>query len=632
MAAKLMYRWCRLLRVSTPLCVQANVSSAGGMMMITRVSSQTPLASLTVSSFSRQTDKLSFNEPVYRTQPERSELDNLIGTASTAEDLLRLGELSPVNGNQAAMIIIRLSRIVGEQKLEPGSVLEDARFQHLLQTVHNQLSQVWNTALVNLLKSLYLLGLERSRQELRSVEQEVRWRLRRLTFKHMASLAEHVATGVPKGEQNNLLSDLVKHLELRWTEIEDTRTVGALMTKVGGLSPTLMDRLEDKGLELAEQFSPEDTRKVAVALAVQNRRSIPLLRALSYHLVQKHFALNTNILLDLAFAFGKLNFHQTQVFQKIALDLHPRVPEMVPGDVVRCVKSFAYLKWLNLPLFEAFAQYLLDNVDRFTPLQLSNIVLAFARLNFQPTNGEAFYSMIHTRLDDQLDTFDPYMLLDLVWSLCVLQQAKAAHLHKVLVPEFHTHFFGDESTKGQNYQLKLIHVNTTAQLECADYQGPFLPPEALGTKELQGDRKATLLQSSLREVLKGLVGEEAKVRFSVDTIYGWQLDAEMILNSDNQPLPVAGFEAPHLAQSTGSQSLPSGARRLAFLRWEFPNFSNRSKDLLGRFVLARRHLQGAGFVIADVPYYEWLDLKSEWQKAAYLRDKMSKAVAEEMAK
>lgn len=109
-----------------------------------------------------------------------------------------------------------------------------------------QLSQVWNTALVNLLKSLYLLGLERSRQELHSVEQEVRWRLRRLTFKHVASLAEHVAAGVPKGEQNELLSDLVKHLELRWTEIEDTRIVGALMTKLGGLSPTLMDRLEDK--------------------------------------------------------------------------------------------------------------------------------------------------------------------------------------------------------------------------------------------------------------------------------------------------------------------------------------------------------------------------------------------------
>ncbi|XP_078198503.1 FAST kinase domain-containing protein 4 isoform X13 [Callithrix jacchus] len=563
MAAHLVKQCTCLLREAARL---APAMAPIGQLRLARVAQKTLTSSATSPSshFPSSMMKLveNENEKVFTLYPG-NHIDQLIKKATRPEELLELLDAGHhLNNNHAALIFIRLSRLPFEKPEDKASLIQDARFQQLLHLLNSQISSVWHGTLSRLLRSLYSLGLPETSKELQSVEQEVRWRMRRLKYRHLALLAESCATLSRKQHSQELLAELLMHLERRWTEIEDGRTLVTIMMKVGHLSESLMNRLEDKCLELVEQFGPDELRKVLVTLAAQSRRSVPLLRAVSYHLVQKPFHLTKGILLDLAYAYGKLNFHQTQVCQRLAADLLSLTPSLTSGEVARCAKSFALLKWLNLPLFEAFAQ-------------------------------------VHEKLGSELAGLEPALQVDLVWALCVLQQAQEAELQTVLHPKFHTQFLGGKSQKDQNIFQKLLHINATALLEHPEYSGPLLPASAVAPRPSALDRKVTPLQKELQETLKGLLGSADRGSLEVATQYGWVLDAEVLLDSDGQFLPLRDFVAPHLAQPIGSQPPPPGAKRLAFLRWEFPNFNNRSKDLLGRFVLARRHILAAGFLIVD---------------------------------
>ncbi|XP_054484511.2 FAST kinase domain-containing protein 4 [Agelaius phoeniceus] len=571
-------------------------------------------------------------EPRARARPEGEEqqLRELIREAGSAQELLQLGRGSALSSNLAALAIARLARLSTEQHLDTESLRGDPRFQQLLGTLDAQISQVWNSSLLQLLRVLPALGLARGGRQVRSVEQEVLWRLRRLPLRQLVQLAEQLAG---QGHQGLLLPEVLRKLELRWTELEGTRTVVTLMAKVGHLSPALMERLEDKALELAEQFDPDELRRVALALALQQRRCVPLLRALSYHLLQKPAELPLPVLTDLLFAFSKLSFQQPQVLHRLALELQPHLGSLSPAQVLRCARSFSSLRWLSRPLAEAMAQYCLDNSQDLSITQLCGILVSFARLNFQPSSSEEFFSMIHERLQGQEQQLDVHLLTDVVWSLCVLQQPRAPHLSQVLSPEFQARLQGDSSPRAQSSRLKLLHINATARLEVLGYEGPFLSPELLGG---HGDRdkdkeKATPLQRWLREALPGALGGPDLVRYNVSTVYGWDIDAEAVLDSDNKPLPVRDYTAPHLSHSEGTKPLPPGARRVAVLRWELPQFSSRGRELLGRGSMARRHLRAAGFLLAEVPHYEFLELKLERQRVAYLKDKVAKALASDTA-
>lgn len=59
-------------------------------------------------------------------------------------------------------------------------------------------------------------------------------------------------------------------------------------------------------------------------------------------------------------------------------------------------------------------------------------------------------SQVHEQLQGQEQQLDTHLLTDVVWSLCVLQQAQPPHLRQVLSPEFQARLRGEPRAAGQD--------------------------------------------------------------------------------------------------------------------------------------------------------------------------------------
>ncbi|XP_068091329.1 FAST kinase domain-containing protein 4-like isoform X2 [Hyperolius riggenbachi] len=540
MAARLILRGCRLLAASASFQPLPATTLSECVRSCQVAPSSLPKASLHTSSLCSLADSLP--EPIGDTHKD---FMSLLRSAASVDDILGIATIRHMDGNKSSMVICEIANREVQDKQE---ILKDQRFQDLLKAANTQIQGIWSNLLVMLLKSLHRLGMDRQDWYLQSVETEVLWRLRRLSIGNLVQLSSFLFPQDRSMAKGSLQQELMQQVEFRWTEIKEPRTVVALLFRLGHMSKTLMEGLEDKVLEFADQFTPEQTSKIITAIAAQGRRSLPVLRVLSFHLWQHQPELSPSVILSLLSSFAKLTFCHPQLLERMTKDITPKLPQLTSHEIYWLTQSLSLLKFSNVPLCEAVTQACLERSESFSTSQLCYIILNFANLNFHPS--EEFFSLVHQRVIPEMDSLPFTLQLDLVLSLCILSHVTTPFLQRVLQPHF----------------------------------------------------------------------------------YSKILDCEVVLDSEYNALPVKDFEAPHCPQSERTQPLPNGARRLVVVCRDFSYFCVHSKDLLGRYMMNRRHLQAAGFLVVEVPYYKWQELNSEWLKQSYLKDQIKKAVAEDMAR
>ncbi|ETE60467.1 Protein TBRG4, partial [Ophiophagus hannah] len=531
MAARLMHRWYWVYRTFSPLGHQA------GPLSQATWSNRPPFASRTTYNLSQVADRFSVKELESKTPEKSTRWDDLIMASSTMEELLAPEHLHNISGNQAALLITRLSHLASQLKLDHEDILKDKRFQQLLHHTYKEASRIHHPALINLLKSLYFLGVSPQQKELRSAEQELRWRLRGLSYRRLASLATYLSAYVPREKPHELLTELLAQLEMQ------------AFRRQAGYPHGFGVRLREAEFP-PDPDVPEDLLgPPAPHLRVASHRCGPLCEVLL-------------------------------------------LPQMVEPAVLRCVKSSPYHKWLTLPFFEASAE-------------LVNLLVSYARLNFQPSNKEDFYTKSHHILDGQLGSLNPSLLVDLVWSLCVLQQAETVHFQMVLLPKFFSSFFGMEGRKkgmdrnrkragerkgGKRGREERTEIGQEREKE-ERREGGREGRDRNKTREGEG-REVKELDAGPSELLAQTAAHQHHSPAGVSRL------RRALLTAREADLPGSGGRPdPHSSLDRRQRRPHQGGRQVAFLLWEFPNFSSRSKDLLGRFMMERRHLQTAGFVV-----------------------------------
>lgn len=373
---------------------------------------------------------------------------------------------------------------------------------------------------------------------------------------------------------------------------------------------------DDEAAKLIASISLPQMVKVMSTLASRKRRSTPLLRSLAFNISSATEPLDLKQCADIFFAMATLNFQDSVLAAKVCADIQMALPKNTDKSAVvgSILTSLGILKYRDLDILESLTQWTLKHSEVCRPQDLSALFLTSAILNFKPANIDDIRQKLVKTIVQQ-DFTKNIDWLNHVWALTMLGLCDNKHLESVLAQTFVDKLQADKTGLTATSKMKLLNLNSYAQLIAADYKGPVISNDSIVYDVPMAHPKSKqVLVNGLKDALKSLLPANNHVNSLVDSKMGFLIDAMCVFDAKRNPLPLDKEHANGI--------------KVALMVVDYHDICHGThKSASGITSLSFDLLEKSGYKVIPVPYNEFNTSDKLLKRVQYLESKFKALIS-----
>ncbi|NWW72605.1 FAKD5 protein, partial [Climacteris rufus] len=575
---------------------------------------------------------------------------------------------------------LRLSRLPAEQRT---ALVPDRRFGALCRRAVTAIRLFSTPDLIQILKACVPLALPASHPLLEACEAEFCRRAWDMALEQLLLVADCwrcLERDVP-----SYLGILFSFANLHWRELTLPQFVQLLyIIGEGRRAPAdLALKVESTILKHLDSFTLEELGAICLGLFKSvSGISEHVMRRIADRVSLQMEDMSTYALVNVLKMLRYTRMDHLPLMRELGRVIPARIPTTNIQGIMHITLTYSALHFFDEDVLAAVATSLPSKVSYCRSKDAAKFLWSFGCLDYEPPNEEEFYSSLIKQLHTKLHEFRkfPEHLLTALLGLAFVRRFPEELIDYALSEEF------VQKTRGSKYDLykDLFTLGKSVEIECPTYRGSRLPPQLcqeftemiLSFAEQEIYVRPEIVEAT--SLLESMLGGPEYVKNHMILPHTRSSDLEVHLAVDGRPIPFnfqdsvaarklrdvgvsltddlmsqlikgrAPVEVENEARrergvAAGTPcwggALPAGAKfqaepqagcwqpgevRLALQVSNRNHFCYGSRRLLGLHCLKRRQLRLLGYVVVEIPFWEWFPLlkRTRSEKLSYLHYKV----------